>query len=430
LDWWDDLQDAAAYLREQTKDQPRVRIGAFGQDADHVFSLLPIYTGLPVYTGVSVPAHTYRFYFAGERDMGTVRALGIKYALVRDDWDRGKSGLTLRETFGSIKVFEVKDPALDRVTPVGDCAVQMLSDSNQGLQAEISQAQGPCRIRIHRSDYPNWRAFFDGVELSIERIPAHRGSQYAAFMSVMAPGNGTLRVAWHATSGDRAGAWIALMAWLVMLALIVFAVRPTDWERLIARLSPTAEGRPRIVRAIWGAVACVLICVLVLCFLRARETRYTFDRHIAEAERTVEIDNERVDCRASAAGGWVCGPSWDVVRAGLFSFVYDNRYCIFAHPSAKGSKHILFKDVPLEGRLSGFYGLLDSSRGGSTVHMDVKAGDAPAVRFSTRDAGRAIGFEVPTTPGTADVEITVQSKNPNWRHLCFNMQVLRDGDDG
>ncbi|HIN86899.1 MAG TPA: hypothetical protein EYN06_10485 [Myxococcales bacterium] len=431
LDWWGDFQETAEYLKMKMADHPGARIAAFGQESDHIFSLLPIYTGLPVYTGGPVPAHTYRFFFLGEQDIGTVRALGAKYAIATNDWGSKLSGVTLKKTFGPIRVYEIEDLVPTLASPVGDCSVSASADAEGGLDIVVSRAKGPCRIRIHRSDYPNWQAEFDGQAITIERIPAHRGSTYAAFMSVLAPGNGSLRIGWVSTRGDIAGASIALTALIIALLLLWFSFKSSHWERLIVFFSPSSEGtRYWATRGVWSVVGVIGVSILAVCLLRASEYRYTFDRHLNEAERTVEVRGERIPCRKSDSDSWVCGQSWDMIRSGFFSFVYDNRYCIFAHPSPQGPKHLTFKDVPLKSRLSGFYGLLDSSRGRGTVNMDITVGDAPPVRFSTRETGYAIGFDMPTQEGIADVEVTVTATQPDWRHLCFNIQVLAEDEDG
>ena len=51
-------------------------------------------------------------------------------------------------------------------------------------------------------------------------------------------------------------------------------------------------------------------------------------------------------------------------------------------------------------------------------------GDAPPIRFSTRDMGKPHGFEIETEPGTADVDVVITARRPSWRHFCFNMQVV------
>jgi hypothetical protein len=428
LNWWGDFQDTVEYLKTEMANHPGARIAAFGQESDHIFSALPIYTGIPVYTGGPVPAHTYRFFFLGEQDIGTVRAVGAKYVIATDDWGRNVTGVTLKRSFGPIRVYEIEDLVPALATPVGDCSVTGVADTEGGIVIKVSRAVRPCRVRIHRSDYPNWQAVFDGQPLAIDRIPAHRGSTYAAFMSVVAPGNGTIQIRWESTWGDRVGGVIAVVALLAVLLLIWLTVKPSNWERLIRRLSPQGEkARQWAVRTVWSVIGLLALLVLVACIVRVSEHRYTFDRHLDEAERIVDVNDERIRCTATDDGGWRCGQNWDIIRAGFFSFVYDNRYCILAHPSPRGPKRLLFKEVPLKSRLSGFYGLLDSSRGSGNVTMEIAVGEAPPLRFTTNKTGQAIGFDLRTEEGIADVEITITAPQPDWRHFCFNMQVLEEG---
>jgi len=60
--------------------------------------------------------------------------------------------------------------------------------------------------------------------------------------------------------------------------------------------------------------------------------------------------------------------------------------------------------------------------------MEIAVGSLPPLRFTTNKTGQAIGFDLPTEEGVADVEITVTASQPDWRHFCFNMQVLEEGE--
>jgi len=426
ITWWPDYLAAAEYVKEQLDGQPFSRVGAFGHPYDHILSTLPIYTGLPVYTGGFLPAHTYRYFFDGHRDLSTLRAVGVRYVLATGDWAKDKPGVTERAVFGSLTVYELEGTPAGRASAVGDCAVEVTSADDRSMAIAVTDAQAPCRIRLHRSDFPNWRADFDGEPLAIERIPLFQGSDYAAFMSVVAPRDGTVTLTWASTDGDRLGVALSGVGWTLFLVLGLLAIRRRWWDRLLAALPRPAPAVQRwAARTAWAGLAAVLIGGVVWGAQRTQEVHYTFDRHLDDAEKTVEQDGKHLECPPAEKGlGWQCGKGWDRIRAGLFSYVYDNRYCIYAHPSPIGPKRLVFRDVPLGARLSGFYGVLDSSQGRGDVTMAVQVGDATPVTFTTAKNGEAVGFELMTEPVPDDVTVTITAARPEWRHFCFNMQVL------
>ena len=83
-----------------------------------------------------------------------------------------------------------------------------------------------------------------------------------------------------------------------------------------------------------------------------------------------------------------------------------------------------FKDVPLKTRLSGFYGLLDTSQGRGDVDFSVSVGEKPPLKFTASKVGELKGFEIVTREGATDVEFRIEAERPAWRHFCFNAQVL------
>jgi hypothetical protein len=424
--WWDDFRSAADYLKDELRDEPWSRVAAIGDPYDHVFSTLPVYTGAPVYTGGFVPAHTYRFFFEGKRDANTLRAVGVRYVLAHTSWGRKRSDLAHRKTFGVLSVYELKKANPRRASPIGTCSVLETRATNKRLQFLVSDVRGACRLRIHRSDYPNWQADLDGTPLEIERVGIHPGSSYDAFMSVDVPADGTLTLRWVDQPSDRVGWWLGGMGLLMLVGIGLRNRFPRLRAWLSARVpTPSRKTRRRGAVVLWALLLLGLLGSVVVATQRAQEVTYTFDRHLDEAERYVEADGKRIDCvRASLEPGWRCSVNWDLIAAGLYSFDYDNRYCIYAHPSPAGIKHITFRDVPLKKRLSGFYGLLDTSQGIGPVHMDIRIGDADPVRFTVKKPKRAIGFELMTPPGVATVDIAIQADQPDWRQFCFNMQVL------
>ena len=429
LGWWPDYLEAAKWVEKELEDEPFSRVGAFSQPYDHVLSTLPMVSGLPVYTGGFLPAHTYQFFFDGYRDLATLKTVGVRYILATREWGRDQAGVVERRSFGAIHVYELEGQrAPERITALGECRVQLLRATDLGMQAVVRGAEGPCRLRIHRSDFPNWRATFTSGDtespLDIRRIETALDSGYAAFMSVDAPGDGVLTLRWEATRADRAGLWITGLAGIFWLLLCVFSARRRWWTALVARAQPGPAGTRVIKIGVRATVAVVLVAAMAFAFGRSRETRYTFDRHLTDARVAIERNGELHDCGpAEREGGRQCGDSWDVVRAGLYSYVYDSRYCVLAHPSPHGPKHIVFPDVPLTGRLSGFIGLLDSSQGRGAVQVDIQLGDQTPVRFTATQVGKLVGVELTTPVETADVSVIVRAERPAWRHLCFNLQV-------
>jgi hypothetical protein len=426
LDWWPDYLRATTWIREHTEDEPWSRVGGFGHPHDHVLTTLPMYTGAPVFTGESVPGHTYRYFFHGHQDRETLRAVGVRYVLANPGWASGRDQVALRAEFGRIHIYELTDAQPTVASPMGECTVQPVRTQDDEVLLAILDVQEPCRIRIHRSDFPNWRATMGGQDLAIERAPTHEGSDYSAFMSVLVPESGLLELRWEHTRGDRFGAWISVVAWLVFGFLVLLWTRPAVYAFLRERAPVFSPALRRGgTRLVWGVTVVSLCLVVVAGVSRSQERRYTLDRHLDDAEKVVQVGDERQPCKEARRGpGWRCGQDWDLVRGGLFSFGYDNRYCVYAHPSPRGPKHVRFADVPLGERLSGFYGLLDTSQGPGKVHMEVTIDEGPPLRFTAQEVGAAVGFEVKTTPGTAAVQFTITADRPDWRHFCFNAQVL------
>ena len=421
LGWWPHFLDAAAWLREHAEGEPWSRVGAFGSSWDDVVTMLPVWSGLPVYTGAHVPGHSYRFDFDGHADKKTLRAVGVRYVVARGEWGKHRPEATLQATFGPFRIYELEGKAPRRVSAVGRCQVEEVAIDDGQMVADVSGAAGPCRLRFHRGDHPSWRAAFEGEPLDVERIGTYRGSRYAAFMSVVVPGDGRVTLTWERPVADMVGLALTASGALVLLLLGVAAWRPR-WFAAVPRVGP--RWRPLGERILWPAVGALALAVVVVAVLRTREARFTFDRHLDDAERFVERDGDRIDCRRGDWGkGWQCSEPWDEIRSGAYSFINDNRYCIFDHPSPYGKKHLLFRDVPLGTRLSGFYGLIDSAQGMSPVTLEVRVGDGLPVAFSVNDVGRVHGFDLPTEPGSADVDVTVSAPKPEWRQLCFNMQV-------
>ena len=436
VSWYADYVQAAEWVKGEMDGQPWSRVGAFGHPYDHILSTLPIYTGLPVYTGGFVPAHTYRFFFDGQRDADMLTAVGVRYVLATPGWGREHPTAVPREVFGAVHVFELPTTAPARATAVGDCQVSVAesgSDSDH-LTIAVEGVTEPCRVRIHRSDFPNWKARFTSLAggeeqaLDIERITPYAASHYAAFMSVVVPANGTLQVAWEPTPSDTIGRATSGVAWFFFALLVLFSFKRQWLERLLARLPSVSPALTTWgTRAVWATAGLLVVVGTALGVGRAREASYTFDRHVSAAEKTVTRGDQEFACGPAEVGtGWTCGEGWDRIDSGLFSYVYDSRYCIFVHPSPHGDKHLTFRNVPLGRRLSGFYGLLDTSKGRGKVQMDVTVGVAPTITFETEEIGKVIGLELFTTPGPADVRISVRAERPEWRHLCFNLQVLDD----
>ncbi len=440
--WWGDFQAAVAYLNERLSDAPWSRIGAFGNPYDHVFSLLPVLTGRPVYSGGYVPAHTYVYFFDGQRDAATLEAVGVRYVLAMGNFGDGRKDLKLLETFGNLKVYVVeglRDAEPRRVSAMGRCTVTEEAIGDETLVFSVTESDGPCRVRIHRADYPNWTVTYtpdDGAAstLPIERVALHAASLYPAFMSVEVPGDGAVVLKFEDTRGDVLGFWLSAVSWLGLVALVLGSMplgrlgRRRDWwlDRVRARLEPGVRLRRIGTRITWVTFVAVPALLVVFGFVRARERVYTFDRHVKEAEKVVELGNDTtVPCRQSDTGpGWRCTEPWDRIDRGLYSFTYDSRYCIYLHPSPAGEKHLRFKDVPLRRRLSGFFGLLDSSQGTSEVTLSITVGDNAPVSFKQSGNGSLQGIEVDTEEGVADVDVSVVSSRPEWRHACFNLQAV------
>ncbi|MFT5433081.1 MAG: hypothetical protein ACI9OJ_003786, partial [Myxococcota bacterium] len=431
LGYWADYKRAAAWLREHAADEPWSRVGAFGHPYEHMLSALPIDTGLPVYTGGFVPAHTYRFFFEGQRDPEVLKALGVRFIVAMDGWGRGRQDVTHHATFGSIRIYELTNATTDR-SHADACRVQTTMGRDELLATSVwGVPEEGCRVTLHRSDFPNWQATFrnadgEATQLEIQRVPVRRKGSYAAFMSVLVPSDGSLILSWEPTRADRAGGWLNIVGLIIFALLVILGLRRSWWTTLVNRFPRMP--RPLQVAGSWtlwiGLVALIPI-VIGVGVSRASERRYTLDRHLDEASKTIEVGDREVECAPADSGrGWKCSERWDEVRGGLFSYVYDNRYCIYAHPSPRGPKHLVFKDVELGTRLSGFYGLLDSSQGSGAVDMSVRVGDNPPIELTTNTVGRAIGFEVMTEPGPADLKFTITAARPAWRHFCFNAQVI------
>jgi len=426
LEWWDDFEAAADYVEQSLDGEPWSRVAAIGDPYEHAFAMLPIQTGLPVYTGGYVPAHTYRYFFEGRRDVATLRAVGVRFVIAETNWGRSRGDLLLKESFGSLAVYELKNAQPQRASAVNDCNVVEKRATNERLVFSVTDVKEPCTIRFHRSDYPNWEATLNGTILPIRRISVHDKSEYAPFMSVLVPEDGELTLVWVNRTSDRAGLWLAGLGWftVILLLLLRFSARLRQWVQ--GRLPRFRDAtKQRMTRVFWAGMALVTLVVIGGAVTRAGEGAYTFDRHLEDAHKYVMVNGEQRDCKpARNEPGWRCGINWDVTAGGLYSFDYDNRYCIYAHPSPDGVKHVTFTDVPLGTRLSGFYGLLDTSQGNGAVNMDITVGEQPPVRFSVAQPKRAIGFEITTEPGTATVDVAIQAQQPNWRQFCFNMQVV------
>jgi hypothetical protein len=422
LGWWQDYQDAAAWL----KDKPG-RIAAFQDPSDHVFSTLPIFTGQAVYTGGFVPAHTYRFFFEGQRNASWLPQLGVKWVMSLGPWRGAPSGTELRKAFGRIRIYEM---AGDLVAPVsireGKCDARIVRFADDQMVVSVTNVEEPCRVVMHSSDFPNWRASIGGRDVEIERAAVIPGEAYAPFMSVWVSAPGTLNVRWQDVTADIIGGRLAAFGWVWLSILIIFGFRRDWWismkQHLSDRLKPRQIGIEWVTRAL---LVVVVFMAILGAWQRTTETHYTFDRHLDDAQRGILIKDQVDECQPSPNGrGWICGDKWDSVRSGLFSFVYDSRYCIYAHPSPRGPKVLRFKDVPLSTRLSGFYGLLDTSQGRGDVHFSVKVGSHPPIEYSTSKIGQINAFDVVTREGPEDVEFRIEADRPAWRHFCFNAQII------
>ena len=422
LGWWEDYLSAAEWIR----DKPG-RIAAFQDPSEHVFATLPIFTGQSVYTGGFVPAHTYRFFFEDQRNTSWLPTLGVKWVLSLGPWRSAPGTSELRKSFGRIRIYElagnVRPPISIRD---GDCKAHSVHFSESQVVVSVTDVKSPCRVVIHRSDFPNWHAAFNGREVAIERASVVPQTSYSPFMSVWASKAGTLDIRWKPVTSDTVGKWVAVFGWIWLLALAVFSIRRQWWLDLKSRAAMLLVHQKN--RLEWAArIALVLTVVFGLsaAVQRSQETHYTLDRHLDEAESGILVKGEVDACRPSRAGrGWNCGEKWDLIRSGLFSYIYDSRYCIYAHPSPRGPKVIRFKDVPLRSRLSGFFGLLDSSQGRGDVHFSVAVGDNPPIRYRASKIGELKGFELVTREGTDDVEFQIEADKPAWRHFCFNAQVI------
>jgi len=421
LGWWQDYQDAAAWIN----DKPG-RIAAFQDSSEHVFATLPIFTGQAVYTGGFVPAHTYRYFFEGQRKASWLPALGIKWVMSLGPWRSAPRDTELRKAFGRIRIYELPGDIEPPVsTRDGQCDARLVRFSDDQVVVRMDKVDTPCRIVIHRSDFPNWHATLDGRNMTIERASVIPESSYRPFMSVWVSAPGTLNLQWKDVPADIIGGRLATFGWAWLSILIFFSVRRASWaavkERLSERVKPYRIGIEWMTRL---ALIVVLLGAVTFAWQRTAESHFTFDRHLDEAVRGVLVQGQVDDCQLAANGrGWTCGDKWDLVRSGLFSFVYDSRYCIYAHPSPRGPKVLRFSDVPLKTRLSGFYGLLDSSQGRGDVRFSVKVGDQPPVEFKTSKVGQLNGFDIVTREGAEDVEFRVEADRPAWRHFCFNAQV-------
>ncbi len=120
-------------------------------------------------------------------------------------------------------------------------------------------------------------------------------------------------------------------------------------------------------------------------------------------------------------------PSGEFFFAGV-TVIDDERYrprrCVWAHPPARGSLVLRYRDVPLGRVVRGYGGLpwiIERAKPGTPVAMEVSLDGRSLGKLEHADGEGWKPFELPTGAEgrSGTVEFSVSSSNAAHRHFCF-----------
>lgn len=150
---------------------------------------------------------------------------------------------------------------------------------------------------------------------------------------------------------------------------------------------------------------------------------------IEQATVYVMQDGERADCPWEVDRFACLDAPWTYVGATQQTFEGEPHRCIWAHPIEDATLHIELPPAPGADRLVGWYGLTDyavSIPDGGPVTMRVDNG-ARARTVRVRQIRGRLPFDTRVgEDGTVTLQIS--ARQPGVRHLCFDIQAVRDGD--
>jgi hypothetical protein len=105
----------------------------------------------------------------------------------------------------------------------------------------------------------------------------------------------------------------------------------------------------------------------------------------------------------------------------------DERACLWIHPRERGKNKVVFPEVKLGARITGYVGLLDSAEKGAPITVELGLSDKTAKKILLTDRARG-WFEVTIDTSkqqdtNANISVELSTKAIAWRHVCIQLTV-------
>ncbi|PID38890.1 MAG: hypothetical protein CSA65_01450 [Proteobacteria bacterium] len=416
-------------IREKELKQGFYRIAYVRPYNDHFFGAALAYNQTPMYKVGYTPAINFK-HKPDTADPRLYKLLNVKYVVSIG----GQGGdLELVKRFGAIYVYRFKGYTTQRYTlkGPGSVKVERFEPGGGGIRLKVSGATDKSRLILHVANYPNWGAKVEGgdaLPISTGALGGHK-----IFISVPAK-NGTLVFSYGMPAANLLG---ALLSWLAIGLLLLFAIRKRKPQLLaaqLARLAPLGKKAER-----WGValgVFALLVPVAGMALKGKKKTTAVQGRALIDAldRARVELDRggAKTSCKRRGARHQCSKSSWNHVGPSSQRVGDALRRCIWAHPVDRGLVRVTFPGQTLGSAIMGHHGLTDSAvrsfTGGAAVTLKLLI-DGKVVLTRKRPNTRAWAswrYDTRRMRGKkADIGFEISTTHAGGRHYCFDAVVAK-----
>ncbi len=380
------------------------------------------------------------------RDVRTLMLLRVRYVVTDKPAKRDPEGYRQIARFGALRVL-VATSFPEQPVDVLDAAatVNVTEFGSQRIALSLSgvSPNGPHpRVRLPIAFDDHWRVTAGGRDITtqVQVLRRRKGSGVLTFPAE----DGDYVVEYRSSTAEDVADTVSLFAWLALLGSFVFfkgqnAPRPEPTgPRPRPASDESAEGEPAEAVA-WLVGAGVALAVLVLglstfVWSVPKEERggWRVAYDFVEALPSATVSSAGEPC-AFYLGRHRCGPQPMNHVASTPSRLIDRAMhrCVSTRPNGKGPVVITYEDVPLGGRLRGYFGVpargKKSARKVTPVTLDIYVGSTRAFSRTVKRGPRIHNLDLDLTkyPHTQTVRFEITAPRRAKRSFCVALQSLR-----
>lgn len=207
-DEWPEWSDYQAYLRWSAEQQRTCtdfyRVAHLLAPHDHRLMAAPMVNHTPLLKIGYTPASMYAA--RADKDVtDTLERASVRFVLT--DEVKTDPRLALVQTFGRLRVYELKDYSPSRVSLYGGGVLEVRRFDEEAIVLEVRGADPSGRVVLHMGNFPRWVATINGVETPTQNVPLWKGGpNYGLGLPAR---NGVVVLRYQARGVDLAGAWLS-----------------------------------------------------------------------------------------------------------------------------------------------------------------------------------------------------------------------------